>query len=211
LLATRHQSPLLRERLVSLVNRCGRFANDLASVPSWSGNGLQLYHGLGLGQRYDVSVPSWSGNGLQPSQHAVANHSIQSFSPLLVGERASTPVRARIRAIASLFQSPLGRGTGFNVRMSQLSFTAVPFQSPLGRGTGFNAVSGSSYCKVFRFQSPLGRGTGFNAFPRSCCRLSTPFQSPLGRGTGFNISKTAVISTSDLVSVPSWSGNGLQR
>ena len=59
-------------------------------------------------------------------------------------------------------------------------------------------------------QSPLGRGTGFNSITASAWVNVTTFQSPLGRGTGFNPASMLLPTIRSRVSVPSWSGNGLQ-
>ncbi len=131
------------------------------------------------------------------------------------------------------FQSPLHRGTGFNI-LSELHGGDVDFQSPLHRGTGFNAanaidrvpfvlsVPSSSghrfqpYGPAWRmhrpqdFQSPLHRGTGFNdESPCGCC--SSQHFSPLFIGAQVSTASAVAARMQSLhLSVPSSSGHRFQ-
>jgi len=85
------------------------------------------------------------------------------------------------------------------------------FQSPLHRGTLFNKLAAKPAATPCQFQSPLHRGTLFNAGNHRSGRELHAFQSPLHRGTLFNRRQTKYLHPLAYVSVPSSSGNSLQR
>ena len=97
------------------VVRCRPVELNEVSVPSWSGNPLQ-HHRPYLSWRGEyVSVPSWSGNPLQPASDDNPTLEGSSFSPLLVGESASTAGRLQSSGLAVSF-SPLLVGESASTR-----------------------------------------------------------------------------------------------
>ena len=108
------QSPLHRGTLfnagVRMLTRCF----PAVSVPSSSGNSLQLTWSVSIPANLPVSVPSSSGNSLQPAGSTAPANCIAGFSPLFIGELSSTSRPTTRNTGSSSFQSPLHRGTLFN-------------------------------------------------------------------------------------------------
>jgi len=84
------QSPLHRGTLFNPGERRLVFGHFHVSVPSSSGNSLQLLHGSRPPPPLFVSVPSSSGNSLQRRASAHSLSAPVRFSPLFIGELSST-------------------------------------------------------------------------------------------------------------------------
>jgi len=160
----------------------------------------------------------------------------QGFSPLFIGELSSTRALLRFPTLLSSFQSPLHRGTLFNAACSgphnPRPWVSVPSSSgnSLQRrrpGSGRSGRAGFSPLFIGELSSTLlvtSFGYGSLCFSPlfigelSSTALACParvrrgvFQSPLHRGTLFNPAAVQASLPESDVSVPSSSGNSLQR
>jgi len=134
------------------------------SVPSSSGNSLQL-HGQSVNsvQGTNVSVPSSSGNSLQPHCPRTACRGRCVSVPSSSGNSLQhEDIMRRVDELEGF--SPLFIGE-LSSTSTCLNMTAVAaaFQSPLHRGTLFNRDGGLWTLPARGFQSPLHRGTLFNS------------------------------------------------
>src|SRR5208337_341967 len=157
-----------------------------------------------------VSVPSSSGHSLQHDRMMRIALCGYGFSPLFIGALSSTRTRANARPSGQSFQSPLHRGTLFNIHGASERRKVETFQSPLHRGTLFNQNEFLVWVGQELFQSPLHRGTLFNVVEFLPELRRSVFQSPLHRGTLFNAHAGGSQRAVGLVSVPSSSGHSLQ-
>ncbi len=161
----------------------------------------------------------------------------QTFSPLFIGAQVSTPDSACYRDSERSFQSPLHRGTGFNVRAISHRSAAFCTFSPLfiGAQVSTHVDLCSDMLQSLPF-SPLFIGAQVSTRHRADARagndaLSVPsssghrfqlmrqhddaasmadFQSPLHRGTGFNDLSRYLRHRLRSLSVPSSSGHRFQ-
>jgi len=187
-------------------------------------------------RRTGVSVPSSSGNSLQQTSSRLSTRSTGSFSPLFIGELSSTPYAAGAVIVDQKFQSPLHRGTLFNLWVqgykcalrlvsvpssSGNSLQQVKSQAIAGNCQGFSplfigelsstSTSADSPPPTHRF-SPLFIGELSSTVLGEAIPISRrTFQSPLHRGTLFNPIQVQCVCAHPRVSVPSSSGNSLQR
>ena len=165
-----------------------RSGGGVVSVPSSSGNSLQRISSVAAVNDITVSVPSSSGNSLQQYLKLPSVPDTPRFSPLFIGELSSTATKT------SACQG------GHKV--------SVPSSSG-------NSLQQEHYYVFPRFYlrfSPLFIGELSSTRP--VVDLTTHghgFQSPLHRGTLFNAAGQAVAVLAARVSVPSSSGNSLQR
>jgi len=109
------------------------------SVPSSSGNSLQQSARKAGSVQEFVSVPSSSGNSLQPAATNSTMTSQLRFSPLFIGELSST-LQPLIVGVGWPSFSPLFIGELSSTQLYLLGGNqASLFQSPLHRGTLFNS------------------------------------------------------------------------
>src|SRR5436853_469035 len=155
-------------------------------------------------------------------RQVVCDDVIFGFNPLFIGEVSSTSTPATIAIAIAMFQSPLHRGSLFNVRLglTQLERNAVSIPSSSGKSLQLSIKRGGCL-GCFWFQSPLHRGSLFNGNQRSQAAneatVSIPsssgkslqrtfkmslrtgksqFHSPLHRGSLFNYKYDCIVSRS---------------
>ena len=147
------------------------------------------------GKWYVLSVPSSSGNGLQLSRQPLAAGPSPAFSPLLIGERSATPIIDNEPQLPVTAFSPLliGERSATKVRPFRLHRNGSPF-SPLLIGERSATVEDPRY-RGGRFllsvPSSSGNGLqlqGFWRMPMPGLPLSVPSSS----GNGLQLEAVAV-------------------
>ncbi len=188
------QSPLHRGTLFNGVAACGAGLPGAISVPSSSGNSLQLEN---PGESFHTGIPNFSPlfiGELSSTQAASFTQIRRSyFSPLFIGELSSTFIQfANTGNVPYIHFSPLFIGElSSTLQPTRVSHTksCTPDFSPLFIGelssTNNKDYGRSSFCPYF---SPLfiGELSSTQFVTVTGAGDAALFQSPLHRGTLFN-------------------------
>ena len=181
------------------------------SVPSSSGKSLQLRLPLACARARPVSVPSSSGKSLQLGESEELTQEQAGFSPLFIGEVSSTLFRRQSALRTTRFQSPLHRGSLFNVVSSAATETGKWFQSPLHRGSLFNLGGIIPVPKLGVVSVPSSSGKSLQQDEPLNCGDGDSVSVPSSSGKSLQLSWLTPVWPGGSVSVPSSSGKSLQR
>ena len=210
-LKRKFQSPLHRGTPFNFLLDLRQTRLSLFQSPLHRGTPFNSFFNGQLFRCVFISVPSSSGNSLQHRANRAGAARGPHFSPLFIGELPSTQHSRSIANYGSAFQSPLHRGTPFNVPKGRRGDRRRGISVPSSSGNSLQPRRPSVSFVRLRHFSPLfigelpsthrvGQGHWYEAHfsPLFIGELpSTPastmlrgdgcqFQSPLHRGTPFN-------------------------
>src|SRR5581483_10839172 len=160
-----------------------------------------------------LSVPSSSGNTLQRSPLARPSSPTLTFSPLFIGEYSATRIYDEASLVRQIsFQSPLHRGILCNVASREWHRFTQCLSVPSSSGNTLQLSSARRPRAPRQTFSPLFIGE-YSATDESASELNNlpTFQSPLHRGILCNAHCGCRLDRRQSLSVPSSSGNTLQR
>ncbi len=156
------------------------------SVPSSSGKSLQRSIGVEGCQRRAISVPSSSGKSLQPSEPYVQMVEVEFQSPLHRGSLFNLTTSSFATSLTNF--SPLFIGEVSSTDLALLSVSAESNFSPLfiGEVSSTSATCEPS-CVRCSISVPSSSGKSLQpSAPPLSQTTKTQFQSPLHRGSLFN-------------------------
>src|SRR5581483_4796802 len=207
-------SPLfIGEYSATRIHRARRRRDSRLSVPSSSGNTLQRGGARHRQARHAPFSPLFIGEySATAAARTGVRRGMETFSPLFIGEYSATIIERPRCASSTAPFSPLFIGEYSATRgAAGVPATNPHFQSPLHRGILCNSTISREPSAVQVFQSPLHRGILCNARIGRCSRPIQYFQSPLHRGILCNLQAAQRPGFGPRLSVPSSSGNTLQR
>jgi len=180
------------------------------SVPSSSGNSLQPAEEPPRERPQAISVPSSSGNSLQRIHTICTFKPGPHFSPLFIGELPSTPLPLPLPQYPLHF-SPLFIGELPSTDRRRRRCHLLPvFQSPLHRGTPFNMKIEPDWYRYLFISVPSSSGNSLQPSASISAAPGCRNFSPLFIGELPSTPESMRTLESKSISVPSSSGNSLQ-